>query len=356
MNNKINFHQIVDCLKEQNLSYGVLTLQNDTSIIISEYGGRIFGPFLSPESESTFWINQALAHPDSFEAFLKSGDWNLGGERIWIAPEIQYNVHDRTDFWNTYDLPKQVDPGQYALSQPKPNQWQLVQDINLKTYNLTDGQKGLHVEKMIHQVEDPLRHLGNYETLIEGLTFAGYEQVVSLSETESDDILTESWNSIQLNPGGSLLIPAAPGVEYSDYYAPIDEDYQTLNPNHICLKISGDRQYKVGYKAAQVFGRLAYYNHLEDGRAYLIARNFFNNPSAPYAEEPAALPGRRGHSIHVYNDDGGFGGFGELEVNGQTIGGDTGRSSSADQFVLWLYVGAAEKVKQLIPHLLGVSV
>ncbi len=355
MNNKISFHQIIACLKEHDLSYGVLTLQNDVSIIISERGGRIFGPFLSPESESVFWINQAFAHPDSFKAFLNSGDWNLGGERIWIAPEIQYNVHDRTDFWNTYDLPEPVDPGQYALSQPKPNQWQLVQDITLKTYNLTAGQKGLHVEKMIHRVEDPLRHLSDYETLIDGLTFAGYEQVVSLSENESNDILTESWNLVQLNPGGQLLIPASPLIEFSDYFEPIDDDYQTIHPNHVSLKISGNRRYKVGYKAAHVFGRLAYFNHLDDGRAYLIVRNFFNNPAAPYVEEPAGSPGRRGHSIHVYNDGGAFGGFGELECNGQTIGGVTGRSASTDQFVLWLYVGAVDKVKRLIPHLLGVE-
>ncbi|NJN98830.1 MAG: hypothetical protein HC875_34425 [Anaerolineales bacterium] len=85
-------------------------------------------------------------------------------------------------------------------------------------------------------------------------------------------------------------------------------------------------------------------------------RNFFNNPAAPYVEERAPWPGQRGHSVHIYNDDGGLGGFGELECNGQTIGGDTGRSSSADQFVLWLYVGAADKVKNLIPHLLGIEI
>jgi hypothetical protein len=57
----------------------------------------------------------------------------------------------------------------------------------------------------------------------------------------------------------------------------------------------------------------------------------------------------------VYNDDGQGGGFGEMECNGQTIGGATGRSSSTDQMVLWLYVGAAEKVNKLVPHLIGVE-
>jgi hypothetical protein len=82
---------------------------------------------------------------------------------------------------------------------------------------------------------------------------------------------------------------------------------------------------------------------------------FFTNPSVPYVEGPFHTPGCQGHSFHVFNDDGGFGGFGELESNGQTIGGLTGRSSSTDQFVLWFYQGVIEKVKTIARHLLGIE-
>jgi hypothetical protein len=167
--------------------------------------------------------------------------------------------------------------------------------------------------------------------------------------------MSEAWSLVQLNPGGELLIPASPRLELTDYFQPVDEGLQTVYPNHVRLKITGDRQYKVGYKAAHVYGRLAYFNKIDDDQAYLIVRNFFNNPSAPYAEEPPLIPGRRGHSIHVYNDDGKSGGFGEMECNAQTIGGATDRSSSTDQMILWLYAGAAEKVKKLVPHLIGVE-
>jgi hypothetical protein len=185
--------------------------------------------------------------------------------------------------------------------------------------------------------------------------FAGYEQDVTLSERKRDDIVSEAWSLTQLNPGGLLLIPASPRVEYTDYYEPVDGSLQTIRPDHVRLRITGTRQYKVGYKSAHVFGRLAYYNHLDDGRAYLIVRNFFNNPSMPYAEEPDHSPGCRGHSIHVYNDGGNAGGFGELECNLQTIGGETGRSSSTDQLALWLYVGARGEVKEIALHLLGIE-
>ncbi|MGD8791407.1 MAG: hypothetical protein PVF47_02555, partial [Anaerolineae bacterium] len=311
--------------------------------------------FLSKESESIFWTSDAFVDSESFKAFLDSGSWNIGGDRIWIAPEIQYHVPDRNDFWGSVFWPEQVDPGTYSLEQPLPGQWRLSQRIRLQAYNLASGWKELQLERLIRQVEDPLRNVTGHADLIEGVLYAGYEQVVTLSEEKQDDIVSEAWSLTQLNPGGVLVIPASPRVEVTDYYEPIDESLQTIHANHVRLKITGDRQYKVGYKAAHVLGRLAYYNHLDDGQAYLIVRNFFNNPSAPYAEEPDHTPGCLGHSIHVYNDDGNAGGFGELECNAQTIGGDTGRSSSTDQLVLWLYVGAPGRVKEIGLHLLGIE-
>jgi hypothetical protein len=302
MNSKITYHQILARLEENNLSYGELTLQNDVSIIISRRGGRIFGPFLSRESESIFWTNEAFAQTGRFKEFLSSGSWNIGGDRIWIAPEIQYHVPDRSDFWGSVFWPEQVDPGRYLLDQPEPGQWCLTQDMTLQAYNLASGQKELYLERLIRQVDDPLRNVGDYPDLVNGVLFAGYEQVVTLSEPRRDDIVSEAWSLTQLNPGGMLVIPASPRVEYTDYYEPVDGSLQTIHPDHVRLQITGDRQYKVGYKSAHVFGRLAYYNHLDDSRAYLIVRNFFNNPSMPYAEEPDHSPGCRGHSIHVYND------------------------------------------------------
>jgi hypothetical protein len=355
MNSRITFQQVVDRLEENQIAYGLMTLQEGVTLVISQRGGRILGPFLTRESESLFWINRAFAEAEAFRAFLRSGSWNLGGDRIWIAPEIQYHVPDRSDFWGSVFWPEQVDPGHYTLEQPRPGEWRLAQEMTLKAYNLAAGQKELHLERRIGKVEDPLRNVSDYQALMEGVLFAGYEQVVTLSERKRDDIVSEAWSLTQLNPGGELIIPCTPRVEYTDYYQPIDGELQSFQTNHVRLKITGNRQYKVGYKAAHVFGRLAYYHQLDDGRAYLIVRNFFNNPSAPYAEEPDHTPGCRGHSIHVYNDDGNAGGFGELECNAQTIGGETARSSSTDHLVLWLYVGAPRSIQEIGLQLLGVG-
>jgi hypothetical protein len=177
---------------------------------------------------------------------------------------------------------------------------------------------------------------------------------VTLREAKHDDIMSQSWNVAPLWPGGRIIVPSSPLVEVSDYFEPPGE-HLTRHGHYIALKISGDSRYKIGIKAAQTFGRLGYFNRRDDGSAYLIVRNYFNNPSSPYVEEPPQTPGAAGDSIHVYNDGGLFGGFGELECHGQTIGGHTGRSSSTDQQVLWVYSGPADKVAAIGLHLLGVE-
>jgi hypothetical protein len=355
VNPHITYQQVIARLQENNLPYGELALQNGVRIVISQRSGRIFGPFLTEESESLFWLNPAFGDAGAFKAFLESGFWNIGGERMWISPEIQYNVTRRGDFDASYLTPPELDPGTYRLDQPAAGVWRLSQDMTLKTYNIASGDKRLHLENRICEIEDPLRKLKNYAALTAGVTFAGYEMSVTLSEGQLDDIQSETWILIQHNAGGDLIIPVLPGVEWRDYYEPVDETVHQVTPNYVRLKLTGTRRYKTGYKAAHVLGRLGYANRLDDGRMVLFVRNFFNNPSAPYVDEPDGAPGESGDSIHVYNDSGEMGGFGELEVHGQAIGGATGRSSSTDQFGLWLYVGQPEQISRIAQNLLGVA-
>lgn len=347
--------QIMQRFAEHGLRYARLPLQDGAFLLVGERGGRVFGPFLTPGAESIYWVNPVFASPEAFTHSLHAGFWNQGGERVWIAPEIQYFVHDRRDFWGTNRLPPQMDPGHFTLSDPSGDGLSLENELTLPAYNTASGEKALHLTVHLRRVENPLRFLPAAARLLSGLTYAGYEQVVTLQETNASPIQSESWNLVQLNPDGVLLIPASPQVAYHDYFEPVDSAHQKICANHVRLRITGRRRYKTGYSAVHLTGRSAYYSTLSDGRACLLVRNFFNNPSAPYIEEPPHLPGAMGDSLHVYNDGGAFGGFGELEVHGQAIGGATGRSASTDQFVMWLYAGEPAALRAVAAHLLGIS-
>ena len=59
--------------------------------------------------------------------------------------------------------------------------------------------------------------------------------------------------------------------------------------------------------------------------------------------------------MHVYDDSGALGGFGELECAGQTIGGISGKLRMTDTFLTWLYVGTPRQINAISEILLGVS-
>ena len=354
MNHHITDRVIIQRLEENGIPFGVLALDNGVTILITQRGGRVFGPFLEKDSESLYWANPAFADCQRLQGVpgvrrLEPWAANASG----LRPRCSSTCVTELTSGIRLHFPPAMDPGTYKLDQTAAGAWRLNQDLALQAYNLADGVKTLHMENVIRRVQNPLRNTDRFAEIMDGMTFAGYEQVLTLCEDKVDGILSEVWNLIQLNPGGVLHIPASPRVEYTDYFEPVDAAHQTIAADHVRLRLTGAQRYKVGYKAAHLTGRLAYFNRLDADRSYLLVRNFFNNPSAGYAEEPPAQPGRRGHSVHVYNDGGGFGGFGELECMGQTIGGTTGRTASTDQMVLWLYVGNPAKLREIALHLLG---
>lgn len=350
--------QLRHVLDSVNALYTTLPLQDGAKALLTQRGARVLGLFPSADSANLFWTNGAFNDADALRQFITRGDWNMGGERCWIAPEIQYNARDRQDFFGTLGVPADVDPGAYAMTMI-PGAVIFRQRITLTAYNTATGSKSLDIQRTVRPAANPFAQSARYAELMDGVRYAGYEQTAVLTELDAAPIHSEIWNLIQVNAGGQLILPVAGAVEASDYFGDVPAEARTVRDGHLRLNLTGQRQFKVGYKAACMTGRMAYWNHLPDGTDYLLVRNYFNNPSALYAEEPPAQPGVTGHSVHVYNDDGvlaaGTAGFGEMECSGQTIGGVTGRTSSSDTFVLWAFTGPTDALRPIARALLGVT-
>lgn len=345
--------------------YVILPLQATATALITQRGGRILGLFPAPDAANLLWTNaSAFASVAAFQSFVTAGHWNLGGERIWIAPEIQYNVHDRNDFWGTLRVPPALDPAAYELHQyDLPDGRMAVRldtGLTLTAHNLAAGEQILSLKRLIVPIPDPLRAFSDYAALMQDVRYAGYEHQVRLAG-EHTTALSEAWNLVQLNAGGQLIIPCMPVVEASDYFGSVPDDARQVQPGampHLRISLTGRQQFKIGYKAFSMTGCMAYWQLRPDGSGCLLIRSFFNNPSNVYAEEPPHLPGANGHSVHVYNDGGEFGGaqsFGEMECTGRTIrGGHTLEDTAQDTFVLWAYVGQPDALRRIAHVLTGV--
>lgn len=344
----VTFERVTASLDIAKHPYHVIEYPGDVRLVISQYGGRLYGPFVAGQSLS--WINPALADSDTYTALVEHVEWNLGGERLWIAPELQYNIADRNDFWGTHNVPPQMDPGGYTLEGRSLNA-----RMELQAYNLATDTAQLTVKRTITPCENPLRTLHNSKALMDEVTFAGYDHTVNLTQHNRGDAVSEAWSLVQLNPGGQLFIPTTGSAEATVYFGDAPAQARNAANGVVRVNITGQQQFKVGYKAATLTGRMGYLNTLPDGRSYLLVRNFFNDPATMYAEEPPLDPGNNGHSVHVYNDDGGLGGFGEMECNGRTVGGATGRVHGTDVFTMWVYIGSQARLSAIASVLLGVT-
>ena len=137
MNTHITMKQAISTLEANGIAYGVLQLQDGTQSVISVYTGHVLGPYLSEDAESLLWTNSAMGDAKALGALVAAKDWNIGGDRIWIAPEIQYFVGDRNRYRETLAIPTQMDPGNYELTEGQDDTWTLSQEVTQEAHNLS---------------------------------------------------------------------------------------------------------------------------------------------------------------------------------------------------------------------------
>jgi len=344
-------------MAENGLSYAVLDIGSRQRLIVTERWGRCLGPF-DAIGRSFMWLNEDVwSSTQQFAKALSEGSWNVGGERFWVAPEIRLNIKDRADFWGSYELPNAMDPGNWKLRSGVQTA-QLSTEAKLALYNPRAGTVAYRAERSISPAANPLRNLRAFDELMTGIQYSGYIHKTRLSilPGSDSDARLEAWTLSQLVPAGTIFVPCAEGVEYEDYYEKADESCLRIGDSVTRFEITGKRRYKVGLRSTQLFGRAGYLKATThegaSASAALLVRSFYNDPSSEYVEEPDSQPGCRGLSFHVYNDGGAFGGFGELECNGRTVGGTAGNEVT-DEFSFWLFHGSVERVEAIARALLG---
>ena len=347
----MNMNEILEVFNYCGMNCEILEVGDGWKVIVSEHGGHVFGPFSDSCPEGIFWIPDAVKDKDRYKELIDNRIWNIGGDRVWIAPEIQFNIRDRSRFRETLDTPKTIDPGSYRMSR-EGNSVRLSMSLDLESHNTVEGSAHIDFNRMIHYASNPLRKLPAYPELMEGLSYCGLEEVIDLKIFSKQDVLAESWDLLQIRPKGTLFIPMYEPLRGTDHYEPAG-DHETVVENGICLRITGDSRYKIAYRSAVMTGRFGYLADSETDSSVLIIICYPNNPSAMYAEEPPLIEGDTGYSIHVYNDDGNSGGFAEMECNMLTVGNPTGIHHAADRLTKWIFTGETERLKRAAQILLG---
>lgn len=333
------------------MRYEVLEVGDGWQIAVTEHGGHVFGPFSESCPEGIFWIPEAIRQREEYRALIEKKTWNIGGDRVWIAPEIQFNIRDRSHFRETLDTPKTIDPGSYQMSRDG-ERIRLEMELELQSFNTVEGTVHVSLRRTIRRAKNPLRMLPAFEALMEDISYCGFEEVIDLKAESGQDVFAEGWDLLQIRPKGTLFIPMYTPLKGTDHYEPAG-DHERVTENGIFLRITGDSRYKIAYRSAVLTGRFGYLADSDTDSSVLIIICYPNNPSALYSEEPPLIPGDTGYSIHVYNDDGNSGGFAEMECNLPTIGNPAGVHHAADRLTKWIFTGNTEQLNRVAETLLG---
>ncbi len=349
MNNRITFRQAVSALTGAGVGYQVLELGGSWKAIITQYGGRLLGPFLGDQGESLLWSTPALKDAGSLRDFVRARSWNLGGERVWVNPELKYFCKAPELFNQTYTVQDALDPGNYSIKL-QPDGIHLEQSVKLEDL----GNKEIaefSLRRRYATAPNPLAYVKGLRDL--GVDYCGFVQDLEIADRTPGGTCLEPWILTQINPGGSCITPFFGDFDFVDYYDPVG-NMQTVRDGYAELKVDGATKYKVGYRTAQTFGRMAHV-HRDGDRVRLMVRNFYNDPSIPYCSEPWGDLGNKGCSVFYYNDDGSTGGFAEFENSCATVGPEARRSQSSSTTSLWFFFGSEADIRIIMRSLLGVD-
>jgi hypothetical protein len=346
MNQNITYQQLTARLHEQALPCADAALPGGLRLVMTTLGGRIFA-FLPGSDESLFWVNPVFGARDDFASFVAQRAWNIGGDRVWIGPQIQFMLRDGA----SGGIPPAMDPGDFRLEALDDSTFRLSQEAALEAHTIGNGAVTVRIERTIRPLADPLAGEG----ISEGLFCGGYEQVIRMAHLGPGPAMASWWSVTNLHPGGDVVFAATPGLRYDDFIAPVPPELHSIGPHYARARLTGEHQYKTGYQAAHILGRFAYLNVSQPGHGYLLVRSFHSRPGGAYLEEPSQHPGRNGASAFVYNDDGRFGRFGEFECMGAAIGGSSGETVCEERLPLWVYRGHPEALAAILRALVGVT-
>lgn len=285
--------------------------ENGTMILLPKRG-RVLQ--VNIQGHDAFWINEQFEND--------SGDWNAGGDRLWVAPERDWfwKSHSSMDFGD-YDISSHLDPGSWTKEVANHNYCCVRQRVALKNWRGGEYAE-FSLARGIQLIEYPGAPF--FESYLSYRTDNELELVRGPSGQNLD-----IWSILQIPPGGNLLVGTRGDVNLRDYFDPIPSTLWKKDSQSLQLKITGDTRYKIGVAPEQSTGRMAYARRI-DGRYLVIYRQFFAQPWQRYCDTPGLDTASQGDAVQVYNDSGAFGGFGEMEFHSPAITFGSGPQRLAD--------------------------
>lgn len=325
-------------------------------LAVTAHAARIVACSLAGVEENLFFHDRGLENPALAPDQLAKAGALIGGDRLWIAPEVAYMWPDlaqsRVDPFGTYDLPAEMDPGQWAVLAEGDGWIELSADMNL-----VDHRNGARVSLQALRLIAASPLPADWPADLPAIAFTHRHQ---LNILEGDDqAWVGIWHLLQMPVGGTLICPTTRPTTFppQDYYSPFRSQDITVTDQAVHFHALGDSIIKMGLPAEAITGRMAYLRPLADGRLSAIVRGFLPQPGAPYIDVPRSFDSTLGgDALQAFCSDQGDAGFTEMEYHEPGLNLASGLRQTHGGCWTLATAGPPRLVSQQIQQLLGVPV
>jgi hypothetical protein len=311
--------------------HDVILLHNE--VLIAPFCGRVLavGP---AGGENAIWTNPAFEAGDTTEALLSGEGWlNHGGDRIWVSPEMETHVEDPARMFETYAVAPEVDPGSYVVTS-QDDDAVTIRSTGAPLFKQSSRRVDLDWEQRIACMHRPAE-------LNDTVAFAGYRTSTTLRASDFAPTQPALWRLLQVPGGGTITVTTKPGTSPLTLFG---KPALTETDDGLTCKVDTDEFYKFAIDHRDATGVMRYRRD-GDTESDLIIRKFTTVPGAVYSDVPNFDLEKRGYVVQIYVDDGGFGGFGELEHHSPALHGD--KTEVIDICETEVYRGPASEIDRL---------
>lgn len=317
-------------------------------LLLTVSAARILACELPGVEGNLFWHSPALLKPPfNFKSAV-------GGDRLWLGPEIAYMWMDlkqaRIDAAKTNTLDPQMDPGGWQVEAEREGLLRLTTSMSL-TDHRTRRRIDLDVTRQFSLAAAPQ----GLPPSVRAFAFT-IENSATLGGGD-DGAVASLWDLLQLPARGTLVCPIAkPVTAPRSYYSPFGEKHVQVDSRAVRFLIDGRRQIKMGLPPEVTNGRMGYHRPIGDGACFIF-RTFTPQPREPYVDLPRDSDETfGGDCLQAYNDDGRFGGFGEMEYHEPAVVAGRSPVTRTGRCETCVMHGPGGEVLAVAERLLGVPV
>lgn len=326
-----------------------------SQLLVLPTSGRVVGLYPAAKEGNFLWTHSALASRATASACFAPGGWsNPGGDRTWLAPEIELFISDPTRPFETYSVPAALDPGRWILVSSSVAEVRLTNSTALQLQRAKRTVE-LRMDKQYCTAANPLR-----DTALAGrVQYAGYTQITTLELTPAAEpaIRLGIWNLLQLPQPGVMLIPTRITAPPQHVFGTISSAELAVESRVVRWTMEGPGpDAKIALKADALTGRAGYVRQTPiPGIWDLVVREFVVDPCGDYVDELWQHPHEAGWAFQACCVRSGVERFNELEYHAPAAVSVAGSNRRRDESSLWAFRGSDDAITAAARLLLDVD-